>query len=132
MPTRRNSFCKTERLCSQKQIDQLFASGNRTLSAFPLRLVFRLRDESADASGVQVLMSVSKRHFKHAVDRNRAKRQLRESWRLNRDLILDSELPSKPLDLAFIWQSDEPQPSALVNRKMRNLLHRLTETLCAG
>lgn len=132
MPTRKNSFGKTERLCSLKQIDKLFASGNRTLSAFPLRIVFRRRDEDEGNATVQVLMSVSKRHFKHAVDRNRAKRQLRESWRLNRDLLLDSCPQAKNLDLAFLWLADEPQPTALVERKMRHLLHRLSETLCAG
>jgi ribonuclease P protein component len=111
-----HSFPKSERLCSRKDIEALFASGNRAFSAFPLRVVFR------EAAETKVLISVSKRRFKHAVDRNRAKRQMREAWRLNRDI-----LPATPLHLAFIWLADEPQPSELVHRKMKNLLHRISE-----
>lgn len=109
------AFHKSERLCSRKAIEELFAGGSRSLAAFPLRVTF------VDASEMQVLMSVSKRHFKHAVDRNRAKRQMREAWRQNRELL--DNAPSQ--HLAFIWLSDEPQPSDLVHRKMRNLLHRI-------
>lgn len=118
-----NAFPKTERLCSRKAIEALFAGGNRALSAFPLRVVYKVTDEPR----TQVLISVSKRHFKHAVDRNRAKRQIREAWRLHRDLIIPSSL-----QLAFIWLADEPQPSDLVQRKMKNLLHRIQEEQCSA
>ncbi len=123
MDTQGNTFPKTERLHSRKAIEALFAGGNRALSAFPLRVLYKPIDEPR----TQVLISVSKRHFKHAVDRNRAKRQIREAWRLNRTLL--AEVPS--LHLAFIWLADEPQPSTLVQRKMKNLLHRIVETLSA-
>lgn len=91
----------------------------------------------------QILISVSKRHFKHAVDRNRAKRQLREAWRLNRHIITDgTSLESQEdtglscnkaqsLHIAFLWLADEPQSSELVQRKMKNLLHRIKENLCS-
>ena len=124
-----HSFPKSERLCSRKAIEALFASGNRSFTAFPLRVVYEAAEET------QILVSVSKRHFKHAVDRNRAKRQIREAWRLNRDILTtpsplnppNSSNPSPPLHLAFIWLADEPQPSELVHRKMKNLLHRIAE-----
>lgn len=136
MPTRNNSFPKSERLCSKKQLEELFASGVRPLSAFPIR-VMALRRQLLEAEPrVQVLMTVSKRRFKHAVDRNRAKRQLREAWRLNRDIllhVLPEALPDdQALRMAFIWMADEPQPTALVERKMRSLLHRLAEQLCVS
>ena len=129
-----NTFPKHERLCSRKAIEALFAGGNRAFSAFPLRVVYR------HASELQILVSVSKRHFKHAVDRNRAKRQIREAWRLNRDILRASATPDAQevtpalpsLHLAFIWLSDEPQPSDLVHRKMKNLLHRIQEDLCSA
>ncbi len=117
-----NLFPKQERLCSQKAIETLFTGGNRAFSAFPLRVVYR----KAETAHTQVLFSVSKRHFKHAVDRNRAKRQLREAWRKDRDI-----LPEDPLHLAFMWLSDEPQPTELIERKMKNLLHRIQEDLCS-
>ena len=129
-----NTFPKHERLCSRKAIEALFAGGNRAFSAFPLRVVYRRAPE------LQILVSVSKRHFKHAVDRNRAKRQIREAWRLNRDILRPSAMPDAQegttelpsLHIAFIWLSDEPQPSDLVHRKMKNLLHRIQEDLCPG
>ena len=124
-----HSFPKKERLCSRKAIETLFASGNRSLTAFPLRVVYTPAEET------QVLISVSKRHFKHAVDRNRAKRQIGEAWRQNRSIhispllpdVIDAPTPS--LHLAFIWLADEPQPSELVHRKLKNLLHRIREQL---
>ena len=129
-----HSFPKSERLCSRKAIEALFASGNRSFTAFPLRVVYRPAGET------QLLISVSKRHFKHAVDRNRAKRQIREAWRLNRDILTaatsDDSLasdsapaPAPTLHLAFIWLADEPQPSELVHRKLKLLLHRIREQL---
>ena len=144
------AFPKSERLCSRKAIEALFAGGNRAFSAFPLRVVYRvIPQESTPSPSPQVLISVSKRHFKHAVDRNRAKRQIREAWRLNRDILspssgtvsdglsvgtpppaIDSNsLQPHSLHIAFIWLADTPQPSDLVHRKMRNLLHRITEDL---
>ena len=156
------AFPKSERLCSRKAIEALFAGGNRAFSAFPLRVVYRVIPQvpSPSVSPVlsqvpspslspQVLISVSKRHFKHAVDRNRAKRQIREAWGRNRDILspssgsvsdglsvgtpppaIDSNsLQPLALHIAFIWLADTPQPSDLVHRKMRNLLHRITEDL---
>ncbi len=144
------AFPKSERLCSRKAIEALFAGGNRAFSAFPLRVVYRVIPQVPSPSlSPQVLISVSKRHFKHAVDRNRAKRQIREAWRLNRDILspssgsvsdglsvgtpppaIDSNtLQPHSLHIAFIWLADTPQPSDLVHRKMRNLLHRITEDL---
>lgn len=145
------AFPKSERLCSRKAIEALFAGGNRAFSAFPLRVVYRVIPEQQPTPSLspQVLISVSKRHFKHAIDRNRAKRQIREAWRLNRDILspssgsvsdglsvgtpppaIDSNsLQPHSLHIAFIWLADTPQPSDLVHRKMRNLLHRITEDL---
>lgn len=118
-----HTFPKSERLCSRKAIEALFAGGNRSFSAFPLRVVYRAVPDSV----TQVLVSVSKRHFKHAVDRNRTKRQIREAWRLNRDILLEGADPH--LHLAFIWLADELQSSDLIHRKMKNLLHRVAEEI---
>ncbi|MBP5770852.1 MAG: ribonuclease P protein component [Bacteroidaceae bacterium] len=118
-----NIFPKKERLCSRKAIDALFAAGNKSLTAYPLRVVYK---PVSPEDKLQILVSVSKRRLRHAVDRNRAKRLIREAWRMNRDL-LDS---CPPFHLAFIWQADEPQTQDIINRKMRSLLHRMAEALC--
>ena len=115
----RRTFRKSERLCSKKVIDALFASGNKSFSAFPLRVVYMERPEPVS----QVLISVSKRHFKHAVDRNCVKRQIREAYRLNKDLLPTE----KGFYIAFIWLSDETFSSQVVTNRIINLLTRIKE-----
>ena len=119
-----HTFPKSSRLCSRKAIESLFGEGSRSLTAYPLRAIYKPASDTT-----QVLFSVSKRHFKHAVDRNRAKRQLREAWRLHRDILLEGSVASmiQPLHIAFLWMADEPQPTDLVHRKVKNLLHRIAE-----
>ena len=75
-----NGFGKEERLCGSSYVDMLFSKGNRSIGAFPIRLVWLTVPTSA-FTGVKVLISAPKRHFKHAVDRNRIKRQIREFYR---------------------------------------------------
>jgi len=78
---------------------------------------------------VQVLVSVSKRHFRHAVDRNRAKRQLREAWRHHKETLASALPADKCLALAFLWLSDSPQPSAVVERRVCGLVQRIAKHL---
>ncbi len=119
-------FTKSERIVSKKLIDEIF-SGNSSLSkvAFPLRIVFMLRERPEGEPAAQVLMSVSKRHFKHAVDRNRVKRQLREAYRLNRHLFIDRIPSDSQLCLTFIWLSDNHVTSEVVSSRMRQLLKKI-------
>lgn len=82
------SFNKKEKLKSKKLIEQLFTSG-QSVSAFPLRLVF-LPTKFDDDVMVKTGVSVSKRYFKTAVDRNRIKRLMREVYRLNKDAYFNN------------------------------------------
>lgn len=114
---------KAERLCSKKAIETLFASSDsKSLSAYPIRAVFR-NTEEAD---IRILVSVSKRRFRHAVDRNRAKRQLRETYRLNKHILAPVK-QGTGLDIAFIWLTDKQQPSSLVSKKMVALLEKIVQ-----
>ena len=75
---------KNEKLKSRKQIEALFAEG-KTFMCFPLRISFQFAPtEEGEKSGLQIGVSASKRNFKHAVDRNRIKRLLREAYRLQK------------------------------------------------
>ncbi len=123
---------------SRKLIDRLFVGGgSKSMSCFPLRLVFMVLDHNdealenkgshVDMADVQMLISVPKRCFKHAVDRNRVKRQVREAYRRHRDLY---ELPEgKYLAMAFIWLDHQHHETAEVEDKVVNLLRRLGEKL---
>lgn len=76
------NYPKKEKLKSKKLIDKLFAEGKH-VSVFPLRLVY-LQTRFDDGVTIKASVSVSKRNFKMAVDRNRIKRLLREAYRLNK------------------------------------------------
>jgi ribonuclease P protein component len=123
------TFTKAERLCSQKLIDQLFAGGNASIAAFPLRAIYRLSlREETDAVPVAVLMSVPKKRLHHAVDRNRMKRQMREAYRHNKQSLWERlEAKGKRMEIAFICISDEPCESSRVTASMQKILRRIEE-----
>lgn len=139
-------FPKAEHLCLQRDIDALFASGAHSTVGFPLRAVWHEVEWDGHGPRVKVLVSVSKRKFKHAVDRNRAKRQMREAYRLNKHLLAFGAAgapaesddvpqptptsPLKALHIGFIWISDTPQDSTLVHKRMVNILKRISEKSC--
>lgn len=125
-PRLRHTFPKTEHLCLQRDIEALFSAGSRSLSVFPVRAVFR--SVAADSGPrVKVLVSVSKRKLKHAVDRNRAKRQLREAYRLRKHMLADALPEGTGMHVGLLWMAATPQPSATVARAVGRLLHALTE-----
>lgn len=127
----RHTFRKAERLCSKKHIEALFAGDNRSLTAYPLRAVYTETENEkiVNCKSLSLLISVSKRHFKHAVDRNRAKRLIREAYRLNKGLLLDHLPEDTQLDLAFIWMSDKLCDYAIVEAKMKTILQRIAEKI---
>lgn len=118
-----NTLPKRERLCSHKALDELFGGGNKSCSAYPIRAVYMTTEET----GTRILVSVSKRYFKRAVKRNRIKRQLREAYRLQKDLLVSPE--GKGINIAFLWTSAELLPTSVVMQKMQNILRRVSEAL---
>ncbi len=121
-----HTFSKDERLCSRKRIKALFGAGSRSLAAYPLRAVYIM--EGREDVPVEVLISVPKRLFKRAVDRNRLKRLIREAYRLNKHILWQA-LEGKHMSLAFLWIGEEMVTYATVQAKVRNLLQRIAEAL---
>ena len=124
-------FSKLERIVSQKLIDELFTSGqSHSLTAFPLRAVYLFRESPCQSvANIQLLISVPKRRFKHAVDRNRVKRQLREAFRLNKPLLSEALPEGQRVALAFIWLSDQHLSTDRVAHSVVNLLQRIAQKL---
>lgn len=127
------TFTKAERLCSQKLIDQLFAGGNASIAAFPLRAIYRLSERGKkDAAPLAVLISVPKKRLHHAVDRNRMKRQIREAYRRNKQTLWERlETYGKHVDMAFIFIADEPCESCRIEGSVKKILRRIEEVLTA-
>jgi len=127
----RFTFRKRERIVSLKLIESLFGGGcSQSVAAFPLRAVYMLLTERQTGdTPVQLLISVPKKRFKHAVDRNRVKRQIREAFRQHKDLLYHVLPDNQRLLLAFIWLSDEHRPSKEVEGRIVTLMWRIGEKL---
>ncbi len=121
----RFTFNKTERLKSKKQIDLLFTEGT-SLSVFPLKLFFN-KTQFADGAEVKTAVSVSKRNFKSAVDRNRIKRLLREAYRLNKPTNFNNSTTSYALLILYIGK--EMPAFEGINTKMEQLLTKFSERI---
>jgi len=124
------SFPKQERMSSRLQIESLFEGGkSHSLSAFPMRMVYTTKERQEGDSPVQLLVSVSKKHFKHAVDRNRVKRQIREVYRRHKQLFHTSLPDDRQLLVACVWLSARQEPTARIEEKLVLLMQRVAEKL---
>ena len=123
-------FKKSERIVSQKQIDKLFGGdGSHSKAAFPVRVVYNIDERKESQPSAQVLISVPKRRFRHAVDRNRVKRQIREAYRKNKQLLVGGIPEGKKVSVAFVWLSDKHMPSQAIEDKVKSLLTHLAKEL---
>lgn len=131
MPRGLFTFRKEEHLVGKSLIDRLFRGGeSRSMSSYPLRVVYCLTERQDDIP-VKMMVSVPKRYFKHAVDRNRIKRQLRESYRHHKALLWETmeEHPDQLLAVVFIWLDSHHRPSNEVEQRMIGLIHRICEKI---
>lgn len=124
----KKTFTKEERLCSKRDIDSLFSSGS-SFVVYPFRVVYTAA--SAEAPESKVILSVSKRRFRRAHDRNRIKRLMREVYRLQKNDILYPVLEERSIKLHFTIQyiAKEELKFVFLQEKMSKLLNQLKD-LC--
>lgn len=79
-------YTKQEKLKSRRQIEYLFLNGH-WINKFPLKMIYCKSEMPLEC--IQFGVSVSKKNFKHAVDRNRIKRLMRECFRLHKKEIYE-------------------------------------------
>ena len=104
------TLSKSERLCGKKAIAELMEHGKGGSSGC-LRYRFLPGEEVS-----RILVSVPKRYFKRAVKRNLLKRRIRESYRLQKELL------PVPVDIAFLYQDREVLPFADIYDAVRDVL----------
>jgi ribonuclease P protein component len=109
---RKFAFRKEERLNKEKWIQELFAKGS-SFHLYPFKVLFLPHPEEQQSVN-QVLISVSARNFKRAVDRNTIKRRIREAYRLNKAAIPSAH---KWL-IAYIYIAKEILPSDIIHDKL--------------
>ena len=119
------TFRKEERLRKEKDIQELFDKGS-SFYLFPFK-VFVLLNEQAEYPSHQILISVSKKNFKRAVDRNKIKRRVREAYRLQKQILPD--LPR--LKTGFIYSHKEILDFEDVKKKMGQCLLKIPKMLTA-
>jgi ribonuclease P protein component len=123
MNTNRDTFPKNERLSWKRHIDLLFQKG-ASFVVFPLRVIYLSVDKNDSDASVSMLVSVSKKRLKHAVDRNYVKRRIRESYRLQKyDLIHLYTEKNKMLLLAFLYLDHAKSSYEKIDRAMTKVIH---------
>ncbi len=125
-------FRKPEHLKLERDIELLFSAGSRASTVHPIRAVYRLVPAS-DGVKVRAMVSVAKKRLRHAVDRNRAKRLLREAYRLHKDIVWEAVPEGQTLHIGFIWLvAGEISPFAKVESSMLRLLNMVKERSLGG
>ena len=116
-------YPRKEKLKQKREIDLLFAKGKWN-SCGNLRIISidleKKPQENFEISNQKVGVSISKRNFKKAVDRNRIKRLLRESYRLNKD-IFTSKFGNHSLSMLFWVSKNHPENFSVVEAEFLNL-----------
>lgn len=147
----RNTFTKAERLCSQSAIDWLFDGHGSAFTVWPLRVVWKVKPASTEVAGPvdaaaegdrsageprkapvlpQLLISVPKKRFHHAVDRNRVKRLIREAYRKNSGTLAScAAWNGVALTMAVVYVGDEIVSAAQVEQRVNAAIQRISNQI---
>lgn len=115
-----NTYPKSEKLKSKNTIDIMFREG-KSVSKYPLRLVYT-KAHFEENQQLKIGVSVSKKYFKKAVDRNYFKRVLRETYRHNKNLLLDSL--EEPYAFMLLYQTKDRLTYEEINQKTIQLFQK--------
>ena len=122
------TFTKRERMTSHLLMEALFENGSsQSVTAFPLRAIYQTIGRQGDHGPAQILISVPKKRFKHAVDRNRVKRQIREAYRQHKQLLWEEVAENQEILVGFVWLSNRHYPSKEVEQRVVKILQRIAK-----
>jgi len=120
----RLTFSKNERLNSLKEIDLLFKEG-KSVTTSPIRLIWiETGPREGDSPAVRVMFAVPKKRFSKAVDRNRVRRLLRESYRLEKNRLFEKIGSGMAYNLAIVFTGNEIPDYGTIQKALIQALER--------
>ena len=128
MTEKKYSFSKNERIKSNKEISRIFNCG---IFLFSEHISLCYTESSViNPKFNKIAVSVAKKHFKSAVKRNKLKRQIREVYRLNNDIInAVSELSSVYYHMVFVYKSKKIIPYQNIKEELTSLLKKMSDQI---
>ena len=124
------SFTKSERLCSFSEIQSLMKKGE-TFFHYPFKVVYQnIANEEGNIQPNAVMISVPKRNFKRAVKRNLLKRKIRESYRLNKEILVAPE--GCRTNILFVYVSKDIKEFSYIEEKVKDILALVTKGKTKG
>ena len=119
------TFTKNERLCSFNEINSLVKDGT-ALFLYPFRAVYQAKEGSTNC----ILVSVPKKNFKRAVHRNLLKRRIRESYRINKELLVTAE--NQCVNVMFVYVGKDILEYRYIETKLKDVLGKISKAIEAG
>jgi ribonuclease P protein component len=124
MNTKRETFDKSERLCSTKIISGLFESGNIFYTS--LFKVVWANSPSELTVPAQVVFSVSKKGFRLAVTRNLIKRRLREAYRKYKNILYEFLVSeNKQIVFVVIIRRNSVPDYQVIEKSIKEMLNKI-------
>ena len=122
--TMSNSFGKKDRLKGKRVVSKIFEGPKKSISLFPFKAFYSI--SSSNQSQSKFGVSVPKKKFKRAVDRNKIKRRVREAYRLNKDPLVSL---SKKYAFGFVYTPKKILPFKEIETKLKDSILRLEKEL---
>lgn len=126
--TPKYSFAKTERICSKKIIKNLIVQNN-TLFVYPFKCYYSIENTDNQDNSNQIVVSISKKIFKKAVDRNLLKRRTKEAYRIHKYGIIDSEdqINNIQYKVLFVYIAKEILTYQQIEKSLVQILKMLSQ-----
>lgn len=122
------TFKKAEKLCSKKDIELLYKSGS-SKTFYPLKIFWRVNKFESNYP-VRVLITVPKRLYKRAVDRNLMKRRIREAYRHAKPNLYAELLKKETqLDILIMYVGKEKEEFVVVQKSLETGLKKISEVV---
>lgn len=120
---------KKEILSGQIKINEVFNSG-KALFVYPLKIFYNQNEDSTThESKVLFSVSIPKKIFKRAVDRNLLKRRIREAYRLNKFFLSDNIINDIQLSFMLVYVGKKIESFSKIEKSILQIISLLNEKI---